>query len=413
MRASYIYLISLFIIPLIPNAMSIDVIGVHWFALSILNLVFTLYFLFFNNLFNLKFFLPFKPYFFLFIFFFFCVISLIFTRNINLSIVDFSRVLNVLLSIIFLTNLFRDKINFYFVSIIFSFFLVVDLFTTYLPYINLSLKSPTSFLNLLSNNFDPAYLKGFTGNKNINAAYILIKVPFLLYFISNSKRFIYKFFSSFLLLLIVTTIFLIKSRAAYLSLFWISLFYIIYTIIYQKRNLIVLPVFIFGFLFSSLLLQNTKSSSVISEFKSIQFTDASSQGRLSLWENTLEASFSNNFIGLGIGSWKIESLPYWNKNGTDYMVPYHAHNDFLELLTEIGLLGSLAYLLVFLYSFYLILNSFIKSKSLIDLCIFSSLLVYFIDASLNFPLERYTMQYIFAFLMFLIHNTYAKKKINY
>lgn len=413
MRASYIYLISLFIIPLIPNAMSIDVIGVHWFALSILNLVFTLYFLFFNNLFTLKFFLLFRPYFFLFIFLFFCGISLIFTRNINLSIVDFSRVLNVLFSIIFLTNLFRDKINFYPISIIFSFFLLVDLFTTYLPYINLSLKSSSTFLNLLSNNFDPAYLKGFTGNKNINAAYILIKVPFLLYFISNSKRFIHKFFSSFLLLLIVTTIFLIKSRAAYLSLFCISLFYIIYTIIYHKRNLIVLPVFILGFLFSSLLIQNTKSSSVISEFKSIQFTDASSQGRLSLWENTLEASFSNNFIGLGIGSWKIESLPYWNKNGTDYMVPYHAHNDFLELLTEIGLLGSLAYLLVFLYSFYLILNSFIKSKSLIDLCIFSSLLVYFIDASLNFPLERYTMQYIFAFLMFLIHNTYAKKKINH
>jgi len=413
MKPAYIYLISLFIIPLLPNAMSIDVIGVHWFALSILNSAYTLYFLIFHKVFSLKSFLNFKPYIFLSFFIFFCAISLIFTRNINLSIVDFSRVLNIFLSIIFLTNLFKDKINFYNISLIFSFFLIVDLITTYLPYINLSLKSSTSFLNLLSNNFDPAYLKGFTGNKNINAAYILIKVPFLLYFISNSKHLFYKFFSSFLLLLIITTIFLIKSRAAYLSLFCISFFFTFDSFIYQRRNLIFIPIFIFGFLFSSFILQNTKSSSVINEVKSIQFSDASSQGRLSLWENTLEASLSNNFIGLGIGSWKIESLPYWNKNGTDYMVPYHAHNDFLELLTEIGLFGSLAYLLIFLYSFYLIFSSFLKSKSLIDLCIFSSLLVYFIDANLNFPLERYTMQFIFAFLMFLIHNTYEKNKINY
>ena len=31
---------------------------------------------------------------------------------------------------------------------------------------------------------------------------------------------------------------------------------------------------------------------------------------------------------------------------TGYVVPYHAHNDFLELTVEIGILGGLAYFLL-------------------------------------------------------------------
>ena len=409
MKALYVYLVCLFIIPFIPNSYSIDVIGVHWFAFSILNVSFILFFLFTQRSFTFSYLINFKPFTLFSFFILFCFLSLFFTRNFNLSIVDFSRVLNVFISIIILCNLLREKVNFYIISSIISFFILLDIFTTFLPFINLAFKSSNTFLTILINNFDPSYLKGFTGNKNINAAFILIKLPFLFYFISNSSNKILKVFQYALLLITLFTILLLKSRAAYLSLFSISFIFIIYSFIYQKKNLLIIPVLFLSFLFSNYITLKSNATSFFSEVSSIQFNDASSQGRLSLWENTFEASVENNFLGLGIGSWKIESLPYWNKNGTDYMVPYHAHNDFFELLPEIGLLGSLSYLLVFLFSFYLIIRSFLKTKSLIDLSILSALIVYFIDANLNFPLERYTMQLAFVILMFLIFNRYGKK----
>ncbi|MDA9888892.1 O-antigen ligase family protein, partial [Flavobacteriaceae bacterium] len=163
-----------------------------------------------------------------------------------------------------------------------------------------------------------------------------------------------------------------------------------------------------SFLMTNFFINNSNNSSIAKEIASIQISNESSSSRFLLWENALDAAKSNNFIGFGLGNWKIESLPYWNKNGSDYIVPYHAHNDFFELLAEIGIFGSLSYLFLFLFSFLVIFKNYMAERSLIDITIFSSLIIYFIDANLNFPLERATMQFLFILIFYTILNRYAK-----
>ena len=95
------------------------------------------------------------------------------------------------------------------------------------------------------------------------------------------------------------------------------------------------------------------------------------------------------FLGIGIGNWKIKSMKYDAKYSTGYRVPFHAHNDFLQVAAESGILASIFFVLFLLYPFYI----FIKYKIYysIDLKYFSILLmmlVYIIDTLINFPIAR-------------------------
>tara|TARA_B110000503_G_C7160904_1_gene419619 strand:+ start:1941 stop:3185 length:1245 start_codon:yes stop_codon:yes gene_type:complete len=413
MKSHYFYLICLLIIPLLPSQYSLDVIGVHWFAFAIINISFLIYLFYIKQDFSFKSFLDFKPYFFLLLFILFCAFSLFYSNNIELSIVDLSRVLTTFLSIVIFSSLIKTRVNLFILSLIVSFFLIFDVLFAIKPYVIFAYQKGASFIDVLSSNYDPSILKGLTGNKNINAAFILIKVPFLFYVISSLKNKFISVLTYLFLFTVLCLLFLLKARAAYLSLFFISLIFMLYSFFYSKKDLFYIPVLIVSFFCSSLIINSSKSTSLSSEISSIDFSNESSSSRFLLWKNALNSSYENNFIGLGLGNWKIESLPYWNKNGSAYIVPYHAHNDFFELLAEIGILGVLSYMFIFFFSFFFIIKGFLKSKDIFYLIVGSSLFVYFVDANLNFPIERAVMQIFFAFLLFLIHNKYADKSVNH
>ena len=56
----------------------------------------------------------------------------------------------------------------------------------------------------------------------------------------------------------------------------------------------------------------------------------------------------NPFFGNGIGNWKIISVKYDAPFMKDYIVQYHAHNDFLQFLAETGIFGFIFYLFFFI-----------------------------------------------------------------
>jgi O-antigen ligase len=61
---------------------------------------------------------------------------------------------------------------------------------------------------------------------------------------------------------------------------------------------------------------------------------------------------SNPIFGTGLGNWKLKSIDYDSKDINGYVVPYHAHSDFIQLGAELGIIGFLLYLGVFLWAVY-------------------------------------------------------------
>ena len=110
--------------------------------------------------------------------------------------------------------------------------------------------------------------------------------------------------------------------------------------------------FLISYLLSVFILPSENSNS-IERISGIEISNESSSNRFELWSNALDHISNNLFISSGIGNWKIDSAAYWGSLGADYLVPYHAHNDFLHYAAELGIIGGFIYLCIFISLFYL------------------------------------------------------------
>jgi tetratricopeptide (TPR) repeat protein len=137
-------------------------------------------------------------------------------------------------------------------------------------------------------------------------------------------------------------------------------------------------------------------------------TQSESGSRIALWNDAISFIKENPIFGCGIGNWKIYSVVYSKFRDNDFVVPYHSHNDFLEITTETGLLGGILYISLFIVSGILILNILLQAKNLetnlIAIVALMCLSTYFLDAALNFPMERPPMQIMFALSVAIIFN---------
>lgn len=277
-------------------------------------------------------------------------------------------------------------------------------------------------------------LKGTTGNKNIFAADLIVKIPFVIYCIQtggNGKR----IFNIGILILSTITIFLVNSRASFLSLILIVLLYILYNVLnYLKEKNIektiyrisfVLVPIIVAFIFSQVELQNVVSlqqDKFNSAYGSVTervgtITNINSEDnmiRLRLWMHGLDYTMHHPIMGCGFGNWKLASIPYQKELINDLVIPVHAHNDFVEMFAELGIPGGLLYLSLFLTIFIFTIKVFFTSSNehlrMVSLFSFLGFVGYSIDAFFNFPMERPISQVFFALLLGININAYLSDK---
>ncbi len=124
---------------------------------------------------------------------------------------------------------------------------------------------------------------------------------------------------------------------------------------------------------------------------------------------------SNLIFGAGLGNWKLKSIEYDSKDIQGYVVPYHAHSDFIQLGAELGIIGFLLYLGVFLWAVYYVYILIRHSDIIIEEKVFlflllTSLGVYSIDANLNFPIARPQVLVVWTAIIAIIMIYFQKYK---
>ena len=165
------------------------------------------------------------------------------------------------------------------------------------------------------------------------------------------------------------------------------------------------------------ILTSDKGADAVSRAATISISqaDGSIGKRLRYYEDVVTHFSSNPIFGVGIGNWKLSSIHYDREDIDGYIVPYHAHSDFIQLGAELGIIGFMLYLGVFLIGAYfaliLLFKSGLKSedKWFIFLLI-CALGVYFIDANLNFPIARPQVLAPWALTMALLSYYYNREK---
>ena len=392
---------------LIPNYGALDRIATQWLYLSIINTLGLIYVLYEKKdslIFKKS--IRFKPFIFLIGFIIWGLISYLYALNQDEVIVKTIRWVQLPLSLFILMNFFQNNYLHYVkaISIGVSIILLFELYFTYSTYFQLTQYKPYDF--------SYAYiLKGATGNKNINAASLLIKIPFLIYLIYQFKNHIVKYFLTIILIFTSYLIFILSSRSSIISFFIIlTIFILKYIYLSAKNKTLIKDISYFlilsGLSFSLLLFavnfSGNNSASIIKRASTINTEDTSTQQRLRFYQHSFDQLLENPLIGVGLGNWKIKSIDYDKEDVVGYTIPYHTHNDFLEISTELGIIGLTLYLLIFIFPFFDLFKYKEKKKIInVNSIILFAGIIYFVDANLNFPHARPVMQIPFILILVL------------
>jgi len=402
---------AILIIDLLPYFKAMEIINPQFLYLAIVNILMGAYFYFnqrsiaIEGLSILK-----KSYLtrLYVIFLLLCGLSVFAAKNISLVVTNLTHIAIVFLLFINFTILLKDKLDVFY-KIVFIVCISAFLQSWQELYNFIIVSNRSTILEGLNQ------MKGNTGNINILAASLSIKIPFLLlgitHYAGNKKWFIF-----FTLFMATATIILTGARASFINLLLIFLIYTFYYLrthsfrktAFIKTSLLIIPILLSIFI-TSLIYEKSSDEgrygSLAKRVEQINTKEESVQKRFTMWENAMTLTKTSPVLGIGLGNYRIESIPYEKTTADEYIVSLHAHNDFLEIMAETGVINGIIYLSLFILVFFINLKRILKSDNEntrnIALLTLLLLIVYSVDSLFNFPMYRPTMQ-IFLVLLFAL-----------
>ena len=415
-----ILLILYLSIGFIPNWEAVDKIAPQWLIMSCLNLT-SLTYLIYNrktlaeiigpNL-NSKLTITYAG------FIFWAIGSLVYAINSTEVLVNLSRQFNVFL-MFFSMAVFSYRLNnkMIFLSWVISIIFAIEIYAV----IEEAIELFNSTGRIIG-----GQLKGVTANRNITAFSLAIKIPFVLFLLHVNKNIWRKLSLTALITLGLISLSMIQSRASFVAIGLILFSYIVlqFTIYFKENNklkqllnvgYLIAPIFL-AILINQTFLSN-KGADAISRAATISLSksDASINSRFRYYQDVLTHFNSNPIFGVGLGNWKLKSIDYDKNDIIGYVVPYHAHSDFIQLGAELGIVGFLLYLGVFIWAVIFVYRLIRSSELKLDEKVFLFLMiialgVYSIDANLNFPIARPQVLVVWTLILALITGYYQREK---
>ena len=279
-------------------------------------------------------------------------------------------------------------------------------------------------------------VKSTMAHRNLFASGLVITLPFLVYTGWSSRGWwqwvslVFIAHSSFLILIL-------ESRTAWLAFLVFIGSYFVWIVLEKLcarwsmriwKRLLTAFVIISISMFAVLLAKNEgggKGEGIRSDvgFSEVNDKTFTIDERVMLWKGTLRIVWNESFLGVGPNNWKIVFPAYGSDiwRARQGMVQFQRpHNDFLWVLSEVGILGLLAYFSCFLVVLFLGLRTSAQVETETSTKVFirlvlSGLAAYLVVACFSFPRERIFHQVVlfslFAVALHLIPERIIKGKI--
>lgn len=266
--------------------------------------------------------------------------------------------------------------------------------------------------NGLSNDALYDYASAVYGNKSLATEFLFFLLVFNVLF---QKEFRSKTVFYATTGLILTLILVLQTRTVYLALAAGLLIYFpvrawvesAFRPVFTKK---ILPAGVAGILILfALVMWKGKGNSMTERLNPATYLESvSANERRFVWYRTDLINVDHYWLGVGDGSWKFwfpsKSIEGGYRLQEQNIIFTRAHNDYLEIRSELGMVGVLLFCAIFLLAFLAAIQTFRKQKkSRHDVLVLSiGLLGYCIIQYLDFPRERIEMQVILAvFLAYL------------
>jgi len=419
---------------LVPYFESVDKRYVHVLYLSILNTISLTYIIFnhkdgyFKELSNH---LNQIPIFAFLIFFLWSLLSIVNTINVGEYIIQTNTYFQQLLSFLLIFYFIKKSKNFHvLLKVLIVSLTTVELLTSYVPYI-------IDIVNLGEPINRSLKYRGFTGSVNIISYTLLLKLPFFYYY-SIQKNKLNITFTIYSLLIIYSIFYVFQTRSAMISTFLLTMLYFFFMAYnyYRSQRLSMinamgrsaksslLPMVIalvLGTTFNTFFSENLgRERNVNQRLSSLNAEDYSLTSRFRFYKHAIETIIDKPIFGIGNGNWEIYSIEKDAKDIVGYTVPYHVHNDYLEISAESGIIGGVLYFSIIFYLLFLLLRSILRKISLnqdysYEVVLAVAILSYMLDALFNFPSSRPYQQITLLFLLsvVMVHLKSEIYKINF
>lgn len=408
-----IVLAYIFIPTFTPNWMSLDTNTPKFFMTAALNLVVFLILLFSSYFKNNTSFIS---------GFFTGSIGIIYSGFLFFSLLSFTQAINLLESVLQFAKVFTVFASAFSLAMILMYDLrfvklIVVVMTGLLLFDALSVFANINKF-ILGEIKAIAEIKTVYSNKNILASAIYVKLPFALWLMVFEKNWL-KWLGWVALAFGVTATFFMATRAFYLGLSVISVFFIGYNIvvyIQQKKKPVILLTGLylaalilayatFSFVQTNLYPRQKKSrhtQGVIQQLATLKNPETASKNRSNAWKWSWKIIKEKPLLGIGSGNWKVDILKHENQKNAGFIYIYKAHNDFIETTTETGVFGGLLYLGLFFMIIWKFLKHYSHKKDDPDslhrflFLAASGVTFYAVDAFFNFPADRPEITALFA-----------------
>jgi O-antigen ligase len=271
-------------------------------------------------------------------------------------------------------------------------------------------------------------IKGTAANKNLLSSILFLCLPF--YFIGLQQGRIMRLLSMGAILSTVFVLATVRTRVVLIACFIFFTLLICYKIKQRfgikKRYFLISGISVLLLIFGSYKffleskIANLKSSSTdITQQYLYRLSDSQTlKSRVLFWENSMLMAKDHLLLGVGLGNWQIHFPKYGLNQFDDYAMVngentlQRPHNDFIWILCETGVLGLLAYLMIFGVVFYqlysLIKNTTDTQEKWKFFFILSTLIGYLVISFFDFPYERIEHQVIVMLLLAIVTSAYNR-----
>lgn len=262
-------------------------------------------------------------------------------------------------------------------------------------------------------------IAGWAGHKNLVASFQFLLFGLLLYYIFTCRP---KYWVYYFLILQLALILVLRTRAVYLAVASFGVILILYFLFANKTYFAsskkrILSIIAGSFLFGGLLFFSLGGQvSDIQKLNPTKYLNSTTGAeRRFVWYKTRQLINDQWLTGYGAGNWKLV-FPSKNIDGswrlqTQNVLFTRAHNDYLEIWAETGIIGLMIFLSIFIlamkYAWQHFKQTDIANKHL-ALTLFGLILGYMIIAFFDFPKERMEHQILLAFIFTVVVNHYEK-----
>lgn len=251
--------------------------------------------------------------------------------------------------------------------------------------------------------------KSLTANPNSWSGLLTMSLPFVLYCINN------KFIKSMISLIIFYGIVLSGSRGSFIALLIIGILYVINFLKNGNRNLLfsklltltlIISVLIGGIYFF------IPNNAIVDRFYNLQSYSLEKSGgdRYYLWFSAIDMFADRPWTGVGLQNFNEIYINegYINSNAREPNLK-SPHNIFLHYLTEMGIVGTLPLVVLFIVILYMAFNNY--SVTPMATAMFSSIIAIIINNMVDYQLiGKYYYQLFWVLVLAFLADLHVSKQ---